>query len=252
MILNESEIELLKTSGRILSASLSAVISAVKPGISAEELNRIAEEEIRRQGAKPAFLGYPESSENPFPHSICVSVNHEVVHGTANKEKVLREGDIVGLDLGANYKGVFTDMAKTVAVGKVKASRDALLIKTAEEALKIGIAEAIPGKKTGDIGYAIEKFVKSRGFDVVRSLVGHGVGHSPHEDPQIPNFGKRGTGDEILKGMALAIEPMVVAGSFEVKTGSDNWTVFTADYKNSAHFEHTVLVTGKKPLIITA
>jgi len=252
MILNSQEIEILKVSGKILSNSLKKVVLGVKPGIKASELNRIAEEEIRRQGAKPAFLNYPPDSDNPFPYSLCVSVNHEVVHGLASDTKVLKEGDIVGLDLGANYKGIFTDMAKSVIVGKAKSQKDIELLKVTEEALRVGIEHAVAGKKTGDIGYAIETYVKSKGYDVVRSLVGHGVGHSPHEDPQVPNFGYQNKGDLLVKNMAIAIEPMVVVGKHEVRTGKDGWTVLTADYKNAAHFEHTVLITDKKPVIITA
>ena len=250
LILNDQEIKNLAVCGRILATALRKTASAVKPGISASSLNKIAEQEIRRQGAKPSFLNYGDET-NPFPPSLCVSINDEVVHGIPGKDKIIREGDIVSLDLGAGYGGVYTDMARSVVAGKASPA-DIKLIRVAEEALNIGIGMATAGAMTGDIGSKIQQFVESNGYFVVKALVGHGIGLKPHQDPQVPNYGRAGEGDRLEAGMAIAIEPMVNIGTSDVRCAADGWTVKTYDGKRSAHAEHTVLITDGKPLIITA
>lgn len=249
LTLTEIEIENLKTCGEILANALDKTVRSVKPGISTASLDKIAEQEIRRQGAKPSFLNYGEDN-NPFPASLCVSINDEVVHGIPSTERIIREGDIVSLDLGAEYRGIYTDMAKTVIAGK-GSPQDMKLIRITEEALQIGIAAATAGAKTGDIGHKIQKFVESNKYSVVRALVGHGIGLKPHQNPQIPNFGRAGEGDILEPGMAIAIEPMVNMGTYDIRCASDGWTIKTYDGLRSSHAEHTVLITKGKPLIIT-
>ena len=250
IVLTPDQIQNLKTSGKILSTALNEVVAALKPGISSHTLDKIAESSIRRQGGKPSFLNYGDR-ENPFPSSLCVSINHEVVHGLPKSDKIVRSGDIVSLDLGAGYKGVYTDMAKSLIVGKADPEYHRLL-KVTEEALYIGISQATAGAWTGDIGSKIQKFVESQGYGVVKALVGHGIGLAPHQAPQVPNFGKEGTGDQLQENSAIAIEPMVNIGSGDVRSSSDGWTVKTYDGKCSAHFEHTILITKGKPLVVTA
>jgi methionyl aminopeptidase len=205
-------------------------------------------------GDTPAFLNYrPEGASKPYPASLCVSVNDEVVHGIPNKKRILKEGDIVSLDLGLKHKGLFTDMAITASVGKVNVANQKL-IKITEQALQVGIDVARVGNTVGDIGYAIESFVhsqKNQKYSIVEVLAGHGVGHSIHEDPFIPNFGKKGTGEKLLPGMILAIEPMINLGTKNVTIDADDWTFCTADGKNSAHFEHTILITDSEAEILT-
>lgn len=249
LVLTPSEIKDLKICGKILARALKEVASAVKPGISTATLDKIAEEAVRRQGARPSFLNYGES-DNPFPASLCVSVNDEVVHGIPSKDKVVRDGDIVSLDLGAEYNGVFTDAATSTIAGKAR-PEDIRLLKITEEALHLGLNAAYAGAKTGDIGHKIQRYVESNGLYVVKALVGHGIGLAPHQDPQVPNFGRAGEGDILVPDMAIAIEPMVNVGTTDVRCAQDGWTVKTYDGKRSAHFEHTVLITQGKPLIIT-
>lgn len=249
--LSKKEIENLRICGKILSKSLKDAISAIKPGISSSVIDNIAEKSLRKNGAAPSFLNYPSHNDNRFPNSICISINNEVVHGIPYKDKIIREGDIVGVDLGAEYKGVYTDMAETVIVGKAKNKSDVLLVSVAKNALHEGIKKAIAGNTTGDIGYSIQKFVEGKGFNVVRALVGHGIGKAPHTDPQIPNFGEKGIGIKLKNNCAVAIEPMIVSGNYDVITQNDGWTVSTKDGSNSAHFEHTVLINKNSPEIIT-
>lgn len=249
--LSEKEIENLKICGKILSQALKKTIESLKPGINAAYLNEIAEKNLRSSGARPSFLNYGSHGGKAFPASLCVSINDEVVHGIPASDKIVHDGDIVGLDLGAEYKGVFTDMAKTEIVGRCVDEKAKKLINTTKEALNLGIKVANAGNTTGDIGNNIQKYVESRGFSVVRALVGHGIGQEPHQEPQIPNFGKSGEGSKLVPNMAIAIEPMVVIGRYEVKTKKDGWTVATVDGKYAAHFEHTVLITASKPIIIT-
>ena len=249
--LSKKEIENLRICGRILRKSLKDAIAAIKPGISSLVIDQIAEKSLRKNGAAPSFLNYPSHNNNRFPNSICISINNEVVHGIPNKDKIIREGDIVGIDLGAEHKGVYTDMAETIIVGKPKQKSDTILVSVAKYALNEGIKRAIEGNTTGDIGYSIQKYVESKGFNVVRALVGHGIGKAPHTDPQIPNFGERSTGTILKNNCAIAIEPMIVSGHYDVFTLNDGWTVSTKDGSNSAHFEHTVLINKNSPEIVT-
>ena len=249
LILSSQEIKYLIISGNILSQALSEVVSAVKPGINGSALDKIAEQSIRRQGGKPSFLNYGER-DNLFPSTICLSINDEVVHGIPSG-KTVKDGDLVSIDIGAEYKGIFSDMAKTVAVGDNISISQKQLLKTTRESLSIGIKYALAGNFTGDIGHQIEKYVLKNGFSVVKSLVGHGIGRAPHQDPPVPNYGSKKSGMKLVPGMAIAIEPMVNSGKSDVITSKDGWTVRTYDGKASAHFEHTVLITGSKPIIIT-
>lgn len=249
--LSNKEIDVLRICGKILSKSVNDAVKAIKPGISSLVIDRIAEKSLRKNGAAPSFLNYSSNNSNNFPNSICISINNEVVHGVPGKDKIIKEGDIVGVDLGAEYKGVYTDMAQTIIVGKPKNKRDSALVSVARSALFEGIKSAIEGNTTGDIGYSVQKYVERKGFNVVRALVGHGIGKSPHTDPQIPNFGEKGEGITLTNNCAIAIEPMIVSGSYDVVTLKDGWTVSTKDGSNSAHFEHTVLISGDSPEIVT-
>jgi len=249
-ILNKDEIKLIKISGRILKESLSEVISAVKPGISTLRLDEIAYHAIKERGAEPSFKDYEVRGSGLFPSTLCVSINNEVVHGLPS-ERILEEGDVVSLDIGAGYKGVYTDMAVTVSVGKIS-SKAADLIETTRRCLLIGIKEAVVGHRIGDIGHAIQIHAEEKGFGIVRDLVGHGIGREPHMSPHIPNFGNINSGPDIKEGMALAIEPMLTEGGYDVQIKEDGWTVITLDGSLAAHFEHTVVVIDRKPVIVTA
>jgi methionyl aminopeptidase len=251
LILNQDEIKSLKKCGLILSAALQETIDYLKPGVSGLSLDKVAETAIRRMGATPSFLNYGDSN-NPYPATICLSINNEVVHGLPSAEKIIREGDVVSIDIGAKFNGICTDMAKTVIVGKPKNSADSKLIKITQESLNKAISILAPGVTTGDIGYEVQNHVEKNGMNVVKSLVGHGIGRNPHQEPQIPNFGKKRSGFKLLPGLAIAIEPMVNLGAGDVITASDGWTVKTYDGSNSAHFEHTILITKHKPIVITA
>ena len=242
------EIELIAEGGKLLRSILNDVAKLVKPGVTTKDLSDFANKEIRKVGGVPSFIGYGEK-RNPFPAAICTSVNDVVVHGIPGKE-VLAEGDIVGLDIGMIYKNLFTDTAITVAVGSVDEKKQKL-INTTKRALEIGIQQAVIGNKTGDIGHAVQTFAEKEGFSVVRDLVGHGVGYSVHEDPQVPNYGKKGTGAKLVEGMVIAIEPMLCTGTYHVYFESDGWTIRTEDGGLSAHFEHTIAITCKGPRILT-
>ena len=240
------EIDAMAEGGRILGRTLATLRAAVRPGVTTLELDLIAEEFIRsHEGATPAFKGL-----YGFPGSVCISVNHEIVHGIPSKKRTLVEGDIVSLDVGVKYDGFFTDAAETVAVGAISAN-DQRLLDVTRESLEAGIAAAVPGNHVGDIGHAVQSVVERAGFSVVRELVGHGVGHGPHEDPQVPNHGKPKRGTKLVAGLTIAIEPMVNAGLPGTRTLPDRWTVVTVDGKRSAHFEHTVAVTDDGPRILT-
>jgi methionyl aminopeptidase len=243
-IKNEREIATLREAGRRLAAILAAVASRAVPGVSAAALNAYAEERIRAGGDTPAFLGYrPRGAPRPFPAALCVSVNDEVVHGIPNeREKILREGDIVGLDLGLAHAGLVVDAAVSLPVGAVD-ERAARLIAATREALARGIAAARAGSFTGDIGRAIEAFVRPFGYGIVEELGGHGVGHAVHEQPFIPNFSSAERGARLVPGMVLAIEPMLTEGGKAVTLDADGYTFRTKDGGRSAHFEHTVAVT---------
>lgn len=236
--------------GKILSNAIKAVVLAVKPGISTIALDEIAETEIRRAGGQPSFKNYHSPDQKPYPFALCVSINDQVVHGVPNKGVVVKTGDLVSVDLGCRYKGLNTDMAVTVGVGRIKPIEQKLLAVT-KNALKIGIGKVKDGARVGDIGSAIQEFVEANGFSVVRDLVGHGVGTKVHQDPSIPNFGKASTGSYLTSGNPLAIEPMVNIGNSDILVSTDGWTIKTKDGSKSAHFEQTVIVTTTKPIIVT-
>ncbi len=245
-----AEIELLRESGKRLGRVLRAVGEAVRPGIMTQELDTIAEEMIRAGGDIPSFKGYqPYGADEPFPASICISVNDEIVHGIPGN-RVLQEGDIVGLDLGLTHKGMITDAAISVPVGNISVRLQKLLSRT-EEALMAGIAAARGGAHTGDIGAAVEAVAKKEKYGVIRELAGHGVGYHVHEDPYVPNYGKKGEGTLLKPGMILAIEPMFTLGKRYIETLEDGYTIVTQDGSLAAHFEHTILITEGKPEILT-
>jgi len=251
IIKTKEEIEIIREGGKRLATVLYKVKDIVKPGISTWELDKYAEKLIKDMGDYPAFLNYkPEGADMPYPASLCVSVNEEVVHGIPKKDKILKEGDIISLDLGLKHKNLFTDMAITVPVGEISASSKKLL-KITEQALMVGINAAQNGKRIGDIGHAIESFVRPHRYGVVEVLSGHGVGKEIHEDPYIPNFGKAGTGAKLVEGMVIALEPMLNNGTKNVVLEKDGYTFHTADRKKSAHFEHTILITDGAPEILT-
>ena len=235
----------MKKAGRITGEALYLAGQAVKEGISTYDLDKIVRAHIESQGAKPSFLGYAG-----FPASACISVNNEVIHGIPSKKKILKEGDIVKIDVGAFYKGFHGDSARTYAVGKVSAEAEKLIEVTKQSFYK-GAKKAVIGNRIGDISSAIEEHVHENGFSVVRSYVGHGVGHELHEDPEVPNYGTPGRGARLSAGMTIAIEPMVNVGTHAVKVLGDNWTVVTADGKLSAHYENTVAITEDGPILLT-
>jgi methionyl aminopeptidase len=241
------EIDIMAAGGRILADTLQLLGRNARPGISTAELDRIAEEFIRSHaGATPAFKGL-----YGFPASVCISVNEEIVHGIPSPKRVLHQGDIVSLDVGVKYEGLFTDAALTVPVGTADAE-SMRLMDTAKRALAAGIAAAKPGNHTGDIGHAIHEVVAQEGFTTADDLVGHYVGYQPHGDPQVPNVGKPRRGTRLVVGLTIAIEPMVNQGTSRTRTLSDKWTVVTGDGRRSAHFEHTVAVTEAGPRVLTA
>jgi methionyl aminopeptidase len=238
------EIAKARASNRIVAEVLNELREKVKPGVTTKELNKIAEDLTAKRGAKPAFKGY-----RGYPYSLCASVNDEVVHGMPSN-RVLKEGDIVGLDYGVCYQGLYGDSAITLPVGKV--SEQAMrLMQVTEQSLYAAIGQACDGNRLGDISAAVQETVEAAGYSVVRDFVGHGIGKSMHEDPQIPNFGKKGRGIELKRGMILAIEPMVNVGKYNVKILSDGWTVITLDGSLSAHFEHSVAITDNGPEILS-
>ena len=248
----KGEIATLREGGKRLAQILKAVADEVRPGASTAFLNEFAEKLIAQGGDKAAFLDYkPRSAKRPYPASLCVSVNHEVVHGIPNeKPRILKEGDVVSLDLGLVHKGLITDHALTVIAGTTSKEVQKLVDVT-RKALYVGIREAKPGNKTGDIGYAIEKYVRRFKYGIVEELAGHGVGYSVHEDPFVPNFGVRGQGVLLEPGMVIAIEPMVTMGSGEIRQLHDGYTIVTADGSISAHFEHTIVITDDGAEILT-
>ena len=247
-----NEIELLREGGKRLAAILRALADEVKPGVKASFINDRAEELIRAGGDLPVFLGYqPDLATRPYPATLCVSVNDEIVHGIPNeKEKMFKEGDIVGLDIGLSREGMIVDTALTVPVGKIDGAARKLLNVT-KESLAVGIKAARGGAKVGDIGAAIEAYVKPHGYGIVRELAGHGVGYAVHEEPYVPNFGKKNTGAVLKPGMVIAIEPMLNEGTADVILEDDGYTFRTKDGKRSAHFEHTILITEGAPEILT-
>ena len=248
-IKTKKEIDFIKESCRIVAETLRLVGSNAKAGITTLELDQIAEDYIRSNNAIPAFKGYSQGGLPGFPGSICTSLNDAVVHGIPGSVK-LEEGDIISLDVGVLKNNYYGDAAITVAVGKISDTKRKLLEVT-EKSLFLGIEQAKSGNKVHDISSAVQEYVEQNGFSVVRDLCGHGVGKFLHEDPAVPNFGKKGTGPKLKDGMTIAIEPMVNAGNYEVKTASDSWTVLTSDGSPSAHFEHTILIVNDSPEILT-
>ncbi len=248
-IKSDEEIKIMREAGRITARILSDIDKATVPGVTTGELDRLAEKLIRKAGSKPAFKGYRGKSSSPFPASITVSVNEEVVHGIPGGRK-LRAGDVVSIDMGVVWKGFYADSAFTKALGDVDA-RSRKLLEVTRESLFKGIEQARAGNRLTDISSAVQAHVEKNGFSVVRDLVGHGIGRQMHEDPQIPNFGPPGFGPILQKGMVLAIEPMVNMGGYKVDFLPDDWTVVTADNSISAHFEHTVAVSENGPVILT-
>ena len=241
------EIERMARAGRIVASTRRHVLEAVRPGVTTAELDAIAEDHIRSSGAVPSFKGY-----RGFPASICASVNEELVHGIPG-QRVLREGDLLSLDFGAIWDGYHADSAVSVFVGGGPPSGEAeKLVRVTEDALEAGLSQVREGGRLSDVGHAIQQVVEGAGFGVVREYVGHGIGQSLHEDPQIPNYGEPGRGPEIRPGMALAIEPMVTLGDWTTRVLDDDWTVVTQDGSLCAHFEHTVALTEDGPRILTA
>jgi methionyl aminopeptidase len=242
------EIETMAAAGRVVAETLALVARTVRPGISTEELDRIAEGFIRSHpGAKPSFKGLYD-----FPATLCTSINQEVVHGIPSAKRVLQPGDLLSVDVGVWLDGLHADAAATFPVGKVSPDAERLLAVT-RQALTAGVAEARAGNHVGDIGHAVQQVAEGAGYSVVRELVGHGIGSSFHEDPQVPNYGKPRRGPRLMPGMTIAIEPMVNAGAAEIRTLEDKWTVVTEDGSLSAHFEHTVAIgeNGTPPRILT-
>lgn len=245
----EEEIALMRECGRIVAEVLALVGAQVRPGVTTAELDTLAEEYIRSQGGRPAFKGYGHDTANPFPGTLCVSLEEEVVHGIPDR-RMLREGQVVSVDVGVEKGGFFGDGARTFPVGRVDDERQRLL-RVTEESLARGIEQACAGNRLHDVSWAVQRHVEAAGFSVVRDLVGHGIGRRLHEEPAVPNFGGPGTGPVLREGMTLAIEPMVNAGTEEVTVAKDGWTVRTADGRPSAHFEHTVVVRRGRAEILT-
>lgn len=251
-IKSPAEIEAMRQAGAIHAACLELMQQAVKPGATTLSLSRVAARHIAESGAEPAFLGYPGTGGiKPYPEVACVSVNDAVVHGIPRSDQILRTGDIVSLDLGVKYEDMIVDGAITVIVGQADRRRHEL-VDTTRKALFAGLKEVRDGCFTGDVGSAIQAVIEAKGLGVVRELVGHGVGYSIHEDPNIPNFGKRGSGTKLEAGMTLAVEPMATLGDHRVFIDSDGWTVRTRDGSSAAHFEHTILVTQSGYEILTS
>lgn len=250
IIKTPKEIEILRAGGKRLAFVLTEVAKIVKPGVSTKDLDIYAEKLIRESGDEPAFLNYqPDGAHSPYPASLCTSVNDEIVHCVPNEDRILKEGDIISIDLGLKHKGMFTDMAMTVPVGAVDAASASLMDDT-KKALMIGIQAAVGGGHVGDIGEAIEKSVGKK-YGIVREMAGHGVGREIHEAPYVPNYGGRGKGEKLKPGMVIAIEPMLNLGTEKI-IFEDDYTVKTKDGKRSAHFEHTILITEGEPEILTS
>lgn len=249
-IKNPEAIKRMREACAVAATILARLREQVRPGITTYDLDQIGRDLIASFGARSAPYGYKHGSGRPYPAYTCLSVNEEVVHGIGSLKRILRDGDIISVDVTVEYNGYIGDNAVTVPVGTI-APRVAELLQVTEEALRLGIRQATVGNRIGDISHAVQTYVEAHGFGIVREMVGHGVGRSMHEEPQIPNFGRRHSGEKIRPGMTLAIEPMVNLGGYAVRTLSDGWTVVTADGSPSAHFEHTVLTTDSGPEILT-
>jgi len=243
-IKTEEEIKIMRESGRILAYAVKELEKMAQPGVTTLELDRAAEALILSKGGKPGFKNY-----DGFPYSLCASVNETVVHGYPSNY-VLKNGDVIGLDLGVVYKGYNSDMAVTIPIGEVSFETKRLLNVT-KKSLRLGIKKAKVGNTVGDIGNTVQRFIEDQGFGVVRELCGHGIGKKLHEDPKIPNYGKRGGGEKLVEGMVICIEPMVTAGDYQLRKADDGYGYATKDSSLSAHFEHTIAITKKGPVILT-
>jgi methionyl aminopeptidase len=243
------ELAMMRSSGRKLAEVVELVREAIQPGMSSRELDRLGEAAIRERGGVPSFLGYRGGGNRPYPGSLCISINHEVVHGIPD-QRVFSDGDVVSIDMGLLYAGYHADRAFTVPIGKVDPKVLDLLDAT-EESLYKAIAQAVPGNRTGDIGHAVETHVQPRGYSVIRDYVGHGIGKALHEEPAVPNYGPPGTGVLLKAGLCIAIEPMVSLGTNKTKVERNGWTVVTRDGSTTAHFEHSIAITDKGPEILT-
>lgn len=239
------EISIMREGGKKLAYILVELLAYVKPGISTKELDTVAEGLIRKAGAEVAFKGY-----EGFPATLCTSVNDEIVHMIPSSKKILKEGDIITLDIGLIWKGYYLDMAKTMGVGKIDFEKQRLL-RVTKKALKIGLKKALSGNTVGDIGNTIQRYVEGQGYNVVRDLCGHGIGKGLHEDPQIPNFGKRGKGAVLKEGMVICIEPMITVGDWKLKRASDNYGFVTKDGSLTCHVEDTIAITAQGPQVLT-
>jgi len=242
----QNEINLMRKSGKMLAQVLDILEKELKPGMSTKDLSNIAAKELKKLGGQPTFLGY-----QGFPDVLCVSLNDEIVHGIPSKKRIIQEGDLVGMDFGVTYQGMITDAARTVIAGKPKQNQHIQLVERTKESLMAGINVIHDGVRTGDIGNAIQEVLDKYKYGIVQDLVGHGVGHSLHEDPNIPNYGRKGTGPWLSNGMTIAIEPMVTLGDYNVRLAEDKWTILTQDGSWSAHFEHTILITEDGYEILT-
>lgn len=249
---SKEEIVLMRQAGKIVALVLDEIRRHTRPGVSTGELDRLAAEALKRYNAMPVFKGYPNQREGgpPFPKTITACINEELVHGIPSNERILAEGDIFTVDCGAYYKGWVGDAAITIPVGQISEEAQRLLAVT-EQALHAGISQGRLGNHTEDISVAVQEYVEQHGYSVVREYTGHGVGRNMHEDPQVPNFGQRGRGMRLKKGMTIALEPMVNVGDWKTKLLGDSWTVVTADGKLSAHFEHSFAITDGEPYILT-
>ncbi len=250
IIKTPEEINKIRKGGKILAHILKKVADSVIPGVSAFDLDQLARKLIKEHKGEAAFLNYkPEGASSPYPASICISINNEIVHGIPTKNKIIKNGDIVSLDLGLRYEGLYTDHAVTLAVGEIS-KKEKEMIDITKKALEIGIWSAQGGRTVGDIGEAIESFVGKK-FNIIKELAGHGVGRKLHEDPYIPNYGKKNKGPRLIPGMIIAIEPILNNGKDGIMVSNDGWTIKTTDQSRSAHFEHTILITESEPEIIT-
>lgn len=245
IIKSDSEIDIMRESGKVTGFILKELENFIKPGLSTADIDRFVEKTIRGAGMIPSFKGY-----GGFPASACVSINDEVVHGIPDKKRILREGDIVSVDVGSTYKGYVSDAARTYPVGEISDVAKHL-IEATRDSFFAGIEYCKVGCRLSDISHAIQVHAENEGFSVIRDFVGHGVGQNMHEDPQIPNFGKAGRGPRLAKGMVFAIEPMICEGTYDVETLSNDWTVVTLDGKLSAHYENTVVITDGEPELLT-
>jgi methionyl aminopeptidase len=241
------EVDKMRKAGRIVAGTIQRVLAAVRPGVTTADLDRVAEAYIVEAGAVPSFKGY-----KGFPASICVSIDNEIVHGIPSPKRVVKEGSVLSLDFGAIWEGFHGDSAVTVIVGEPPSSEVEKLVRVTEDALSAGIAQIRPGGRLSDISNAVQQVAEGAGFQVVREYVGHGIGRSMHEDPQIPNYGPPGRGPELKPGLVIAVEPMVNLGGWETRVLADDWTVVTADGSLSAHFEHTIAITEDGHEVLTA